>query len=86
MRRYTVLLQIAQTEKLSEMLAKMPDDVLRDPILAEVVKLAGAFRAKDWSSFFNFYRKCDFLSAVCLAGVVGCARFFALGVTGNFDF
>lgn len=70
-RRYIVLLTLSNPSKLAEMLAKMPEECLTDPTLGEALKVAAAYQSGDYVGFFKFYRTCDFLSAVCLAKVVG---------------
>ena len=63
-------MQLAESERVLSQLQKIEPGLLGDPRIVEVLDLFAAYQSGDFGTFFQFYRRCDFLSAVCLAPLV----------------
>ncbi|CAD7968133.1 unnamed protein product [Amoebophrya sp. A25] len=73
--RYVILMQLGESERVLSQLQKMEGELLKDPRIVEVLDLFSAYQSGDFAEFFKFYKRCDFLSAVCLAPLVDVMRY-----------
>jgi len=74
-RRYVMLMQLGNCEQVQSQLQKMDDELLQDARIREVVSLFGAYQCGDYAAFFQFYKNCDFLSTICLGGLIDVVRY-----------
>ncbi|CAD7929626.1 unnamed protein product [Amoebophrya sp. A120] len=74
-RRYVILMQLSNSEQVQGQLQRLDLAAMSDLRVQEALDLYKCYQSGNCAAFFDFYRTCDFLSAVSLGNLVDVMRY-----------